>query len=63
MWVCTLEKHIWDGVCTRKCHAEFVVVVIDKRLLARLELSAGGARGKPLPSVDPLAGGADNDAT
>lgn len=41
-----------------KCHAEFVVVVIDKRLL---ELSVGGGQGKPLPSVEPQAGGLDND--
>lgn len=35
------------------------MVVIDKRLL---ELSVGGgAQGKPLPSVEPQAGGLDND--
>ena len=54
------EPHM-GSVWAYKCHAEFVVVVIDKRLLARLEPSVGGAQGKPLPSVAPLAGGLDND--
>ncbi len=54
------EPHM-GSVWAYKCHAEFVVVVIDKRLLTWLELSVGGAQGKPLPSVASLAGGLDND--
>lgn len=54
------EPHM-ERVWANKCHAEFVLVVIDKRLLAWLELSVGVAQSKPLPSVAPLAGGLDND--